>query len=114
MIVNGPAWGGPTVTGNPSGGWRLDPGSGQSAYDWQAEWCPGTDEYAGHWFNFRFVEPDGTTHRFDLDFYDVATACNFSPVGSGAVFASDGSGYYMDATNPDNPIVYSPSRVSRL
>ncbi len=90
-------------------GMLTEPGPGNILYDFQEEMCNET-EVAYHYYNYRFEKPDGTVHNFGLDFYDTPTFCNFW-TGPTAHFAEDGSGYFMDATDPLYPIVYTPAGV---
>jgi RHS repeat-associated protein len=61
-----------------------------------------------HYTDYKITDGGGTVHNFSLDFYSAATACHFN-TGPRTGFATDGSGYYMDATNASVPIAYSPS-----
>jgi len=58
--------------------------------------------------NFSYVDPAGTIHGFSVDFYLFATICGF-PTGPRTGYATDGSGYYLDATAPATPKVTTPA-----
>jgi RHS repeat-associated protein len=89
-------------------GWQVWPGAGTILYGIQIETCPDSGEQAAYVSNFRYVESDSTTHPFDVNYYDVATACHFGTVPRTGN-ATDGSGYLLDATIDGSPFVISPS-----
>jgi len=64
---------------------------------------------SNHIFNFGFVEPNGTTHTFTVDFYDTPTACNY-PSGLIA-YADDGTGLFLNTAWPFT--VYDKNGVIR-
>jgi hypothetical protein len=63
---------------------------------------------APHFFVYTYTDGGGTVHKFNVDFSTIATVCGFN-TGPRTGYATDGSGYYLDATSPSNPIVKSPS-----
>jgi hypothetical protein len=107
---NGTAWS-PVQdgNGNPIWGWKDNQPLGATTFTHANVFCdtqPPTS--APHWFNYKYRDGGGTVHSFPLNFYSVATACQF-PTGPTKVYAVDGSGYFIDASSPSGPIVYSPS-----
>lgn len=107
---NGTAWSPVSdANANPIWGWRDNQPLGATTFSHSNVFCdtqPPTS--APHWFNYKYTDGGGTVHSFPLNFYSVATACQFNtgPTKAGAV---DGSGYLIDASSPSGPIVYSPS-----
>jgi RND family efflux transporter MFP subunit len=63
---------------------------------------------APHFFLYTYTDGGGTIHKFSVDFSTVATICGFN-TGPRTEYATDGSGYYLDATIPAGPIIKSPS-----
>ncbi len=59
-------------------------------------------EYSG----YSYQDPAGTLHSFDLDFALNATDCG-PDTGPRTGYATDISGYYMDATSPSHPVLYA-------
>ena len=98
------------ANGLPTWGWKDNqPFSGSTHFYRTNELCdtvPAT--YSLHWWNYSFTDASGTVHNFNVDFYQTATACLFN-TGPKTGYATDGSGYYLDATSGSSPIVKSPS-----
>lgn len=83
----------------------LDAGRSQRflAYIVQTEICPGPpgageDEYSFHYFDFRYVDGNGTPHPFDIDFYSDTTQCGF-PTGPSEGYAINNSGFWVDGVS---------------
>jgi RHS repeat-associated protein len=104
-----------TNGGNSWGGWRLATSgdSGHVSYTTgYTSWCSadGTWRY-GHYHNWIYTAPDGTTHAFPIETTQFLTSSCFhvgSPTPNGASFASDASGYYMAVTSYTYATVYAP------
>jgi RHS repeat-associated protein len=62
----------------------------------------GTKEF--FYTNYSYTEPNGTVHPFNL-FIIVNSQCNG---GARTGYATDASGYFIDATVPNSPVVYGP------
>ncbi|MGH9861446.1 MAG: hypothetical protein ACRD5F_15625, partial [Candidatus Acidiferrales bacterium] len=60
-------------------------------------------------YDWAYTDAAGTRHPFNLDFWEGTTPCNFGPTGPRTGYAADGSGYYLDVTNPFVPVVRTPS-----
>jgi RHS repeat-associated protein len=107
--VNGGAWS-PVVdaNGTPTWGWgRQDP-DGQPTYKFAWHRCVyDKNQINGHYSNYKYVDGKGTTHAFSVDFEvnpDVPECENGHPQTG---YATDGSGYLLDATDPAFPKVTS-------
>jgi RHS repeat-associated protein len=95
--------------GSPTWGWKTTLPVGSVHLFHTTEYC---DTYppqsSPHYMDFSYVDPAGTTHWFSVDFYLFATICGF-PTGPRTGYATDGSGYYLDATAPAAPKVTTPA-----
>lgn len=94
-------------------GWKKDRPVGTITYLRLTQWCspggPKSESYPVYrYMNYSFTAPDGTVHSFGLDFYEWETDCNF-PTEPRKAHASDGSGYFIDATSPESPKVFDSS-----
>jgi RHS repeat-associated protein len=59
---------------------------------------------------YSFMEPNGTVHPFNVAWNHVPTPCNGAgDFGTKTGYATDGSGFYLDASAGTAPVVYSPS-----
>lgn len=107
-----------TPAGYPNYGWQLEHAGPSIQHNGETVVCEDTQETATHYFNYRVVEPDGTTHYFDGELYDQATGCGFFPVAATEGYAIDGSGWYIvvDGSSAWVGIAYSPSgtRISGI
>jgi RHS repeat-associated protein len=98
-------------------------GAGTPTFGWKTTLPTGTPRHAhviavcdtvpishpDHYFLYSYVDPAGTVHKFDLDFYNHLTPpCDLN-TGPVTGYATDGSGYFIDATNPGNPKVTTPA-----
>jgi RHS repeat-associated protein len=111
--VNGGAWS-PVVdaNGTPTWGWgRQDP-DGQPTYKFAWHRCVyDKNQINGHYSNYKYVDGKGTTHAFSVDFEvnpDVPECENGHPQTG---YATDGAGYFLDATDPAFPKVTSPAAI---
>lgn len=108
----GSAWTPATdASGNATWGWKDNQPLGSIHYSHNNRVCdsvPPTS--APHYFSYTYTDGGGTVHKFGLgiDFTTIATVCGFN-TGPRTGYATDGSGYYLDATSPSYPIVKSPS-----
>lgn len=107
----GSAW--TTVTdssGAATWGWKNNQPLGSTKYVKFTEMCDTQPPITSspHYTNYKYTDGGGTVHLFDLDFYQIQTLCLFN-TGPRTGYATDGSGYYIDATTPGAPIVFSPS-----
>jgi hypothetical protein len=92
-------------TGAPVIGWNVDVMSGSTSHVTETVECgkPGSGfRHSG----YVFTDPSGTRHPFPLSFYSSA---NCGATDPRTATAPDDSGYYIDATGPNNPIVYVSS-----
>lgn len=96
------------LNGNPTWGWQIEPLLGRVLYDaYTVDICEvqgGFQYIATTYANYRYVDLAGTVHNLGLQFDDIATPCNFE-TGPRTATASDGTGYYIDATYPYAPVV---------
>ncbi|HEV8523364.1 MAG TPA: hypothetical protein VGQ71_02605, partial [Terriglobales bacterium] len=86
-----------------SWGWAGTP-IGQPYYNVETVYCGEPPFPVDHFYGYVYVDPAGTRHPFGVDNYSIQTCWTATPTG----FATDNSGYYIDATDPYLPIVYSP------
>jgi RHS repeat-associated protein len=95
--------------GSPTWGWKTKLPAGMTRFTNITERCDSPPPYQSspHYFNYSYVDPAGTTHKFSVNYYAFATICGF-PTGSRAGYATDGSGYYLNATTGYAPIVTAP------
>ncbi len=107
---NGTAWT-PVTDGNGTvtWGWKDNQPLGATKFLHGNVFCdtqPPTS--SPHYFLYSYTDGGGTKHNFGLDFYLVPTACQFN-TGPRTGYATDGSGYYIDASSAGAPVIYSPS-----
>src|SRR6266478_4947825 len=86
-------------------GWNYKSLTGQTSYSftWDMDCYLGTREDI--YSNYSYTESNGTVHPFGI-YVTVGANCNS---GSRTGYATDASGFWIDATNLTQPIVYSPS-----
>ena len=97
------------ASGNAIWGWKDSLALGSTKFFHANEFCDSVPPVSSpHWGGYKYVDGNGTIHPFDLDFYQVATSCLFN-TGPRTGYATDHSGYYIDATVPAIPVVYSPA-----
>jgi len=108
--TSGTAWTPVTdVSGNAIWGWKDDLGLGSAKFFHFNELCDSIPPSSSpHYLSYSYVDGNGTSHPFDLDFYLTATTCQFN-TGPRTGYALDKSGYYIDATAAASPVVYAPS-----
>ena len=94
------------AAGNPTWGWKTALPAGTSRYSHNTVVCdtPPPIQSSPHYFGFSYTDPAGTVHKFNVDYYLVATICGF-PTGPRTGGAIDGSGYRIDASAPASPII---------
>ncbi len=100
-------------SGNPTWGWKKEWPSGMSSF---SKWTRQTkcfDEFGGWWWapiitwsNYAYTDMAGTRHAFSVSW--TSNACTGSESGTSTGYATDLSGFYIDITNPDSPLVTSP------
>jgi RHS repeat-associated protein len=96
-------------SGLPTWGWKDNQPLGSTKYLKVNEQCDSQPPQSSlHYLNYTYTDGAGTVHSFPLDFYQIATICLFNTTPRTA-FANDTSGFYIDATSPGAPVVYSPS-----
>jgi hypothetical protein len=83
-------------SGNPTWGWQDALPVGTTKYIFNHITCdsPPPIQTSPHYFNYSYTDPAGTNHKFDVDFYLVATVCGFNTQPRTGV-ATDGSGYVI-------------------
>jgi hypothetical protein len=65
-----------------------------------------------NYFGYSYVEPDGTSHAFGISFTMIPSPCpGHGTIGSTTGYATDSSGYYVNATSPTAPVVYTPGGI---
>ncbi len=106
---NGNAWS-PVTSGVSYRGWKTDSVLGSIVYSMSMVLC-GLQK-PRHYYDFAYVDPAGTRHDFDLDFYSEETDCGF-PTGPREGYAIDGSGYYLDASTVVDLFGDPPFVISR-
>ncbi len=106
---SGNAWAPVTdSTGAATWGWKSSP-SGFTSYTEVSGLCdtvPAT--HYPHYFNYIYTDTVGTKHPFAVNFY-LPNNCDLNPQGPRTGIATDGSGFMLDATNPQSPKVSAPS-----
>jgi hypothetical protein len=111
------AWYSPVdQTGNQTWGWKKDWVTGITTYTATNHSChyqidgyleiETTTRYSA----YAYTDRAGTKHAFNLNFNADATPCNYN-TGPTTGYATDNSGYYIDATNPDSPVVTDPTGI---
>jgi len=97
-------------SGNPTWGWKTTLPAGAIRYVRFTETCdsPPPIQSSPHYHNYSYTDPAGTTHNFDVDFYQFATVCGF-PTGPRTGYANDDSGYYLDASSLSAPKTTTPA-----
>lgn len=97
------------AAGNPTWGWKDTLPAGSTSFVHVTASCdtPPPIPTSPHYFGYAYTDPAGTTHKFNVDFYLIATVCGF-PTGPRTGLATDQSGYVLDATSPTAPIVRAP------
>ncbi|MCI0353907.1 MAG: hypothetical protein L0099_02545, partial [Acidobacteria bacterium] len=98
---------------NSSGGWKTDSGVGLLTWDTSNGTCVVDIGWTSTWtryYNYKYKDTAGTTHSFNVSLYeseDCTTGSSTAPTA----YATDGSGYYLDANDPTAPAVYSTAGV---
>src|SRR5215470_12049439 len=100
--------------GNLSWGWQSTNVVGSTSHQTRQDDCVtkdggkagGIDHYSTRYYGYAYVDPSGTRHAFAVEFNMIATICGF-PTGPRTGYATDGSGYFLDASSPSG-IVYNP------
>ena len=82
----------------------MQPATSRYSHNTQVCDTPPPIQSSPHYFGFSYTDPAGTVHKFNVDYYLVATICGF-PTGPRTGGAIDGSGYRIDATAPAAPII---------
>lgn len=99
------------ASGNPIWGWKKSFVAGSISYRKWTGGCIDPDTHKTlsdtYWSGYVYKDPAGTAHAFSIS-EDSVGICTSNTAGS---YATDASGYYMDATNPDAPVAYSPGGV---
>src|SRR6266446_1577277 len=91
-----------------STGWNTSVVKGSFSYTSTFQLCQSSLEDTVRDSNWAYTDELGTRHAFNLSFYEQATACHYQ-TGPRTGYATDGSGYYLDVTDPTSPIVISPA-----
>ncbi len=114
--ISGGAWT-PVVDqdGNPRWGWKKDIPGGRISYRTTTRTTKCFDEYGGWfwgtittWSGYVYLDVLGTNHGFPVS---ITEDCNGGMSGTFTGYATDGSGYYLDATTPTGPVVTSPGGI---
>ncbi len=114
--ISGGAWT-PVVdqSGNPTWGWKKDILGGRISYRTTTRTTKCFDAYGG-WFwgtittysGYVYLDVLGTNHGFPVS---IREDCDGVMSGTFTGYATDGSGYYLDATTPTAPVVTSPGGI---
>jgi RHS repeat-associated protein len=115
-VRNGTVWARITdSSGNPTWGWKKEYPSGKVVYRKSTSlfkcFPEGEPWYWGTritWSDYAYVDSAGTRHNFGIGPI-IQDACTGDITGTMTGIATDGSGYYGDATNPDSPNATGPS-----
>lgn len=104
------AFHGPAGTASPTWGWKINDLFGDIRYKRITDPCILDDitEPSQQYYDFKYVEPDGTVHPFDITFHTFETTCGYG-TGPTSGHATDGSGYFLDASSISTLYVISPS-----
>src|SRR5262245_2523457 len=87
-------------------GWKTETPTGSTSFS-DNELCCGIHCIPGHaFFGYVFTDPSGTKHSFPVSF--VSSENCGGPTGPRTAEASDDSGYFLDATFPRSPVVFTP------
>jgi RHS repeat-associated protein len=99
--------------GTPSFGWKTTLPTGTKKLSLSSVACdtPPPVQRADHYQNYSYTDPAGTIHKFNLNFYQFTSpACaDTYNTGPRAGYATDGSGYVIDATSPSTPKITTPA-----
>src|SRR5260370_8684768 len=104
------------LSGNPTWGWAKDIPGGQSSYRARTVTIKCFPPGGAPWFftthttydNYLYTDVLGTVHGFPLSIIDDGN-CSGNIIGATTAYASDHSGYYMDASSLTSPLVTSPT-----
>ncbi|MCI0627888.1 MAG: hypothetical protein L0387_40600 [Acidobacteria bacterium] len=87
------------AAGTPTWGWKKEYPTGFISSSFYTEPCgEGPTEISSHSYNYAYTDPAGTIHQFPTIEIDDYTLCGGTRSGVFTGFASDKSGYYIDAT----------------
>lgn len=101
-------------------GWMLDAPTGQVGYSYRTSrskcgFVDGLPEYTyiTSYTNYTYTDPLGTVHAFNVNWYYTEDDCTGNDQYSGTYtgYATDGSGYYADVSNPAPPTIISPAGI---
>jgi len=107
--VQGGAWTPVTnANGLPTWGWTTDREAKVISWSTDRQRCG--NGYATRFWNYSYVDPSGTVHYFDVDFYQVLASadCDLPTDLPRKGNAADYSGYALDATSANGPRVLVP------
>jgi RHS repeat-associated protein len=108
----GSAW-----TPDPTWGWTTSSPIGKIVFTYTTGTCQ-VCVFINHCQNYTtyqygpysYVEPNGTAHSFPVQWNHVPQPCYpYGDSGTKIGYASDGSGFYLDASTGTAPVVYTPS-----
>lgn len=100
------------VAGSPTWGWKTVLPSGSTKFAHQIVTCdtPPPIQHADHYQGYAYVDPAGTVHNFNLNFYHFTSPlCTDLNTGPTSGYATDGSGFFIDASSPSSPKITSTS-----
>ena len=87
-------------------GWKKETPAGKTTFVKTTVTCQ-SGGTANRYNSYAYTDVAGTRHNFAVDFYDVATNCNY-PTGPRTGSATDGSGISIDATSPESAKITIP------
>lgn len=95
--------------GNPTWGWNQ---VGVAGYVFQTKTVSQNCIFT--YSNVSYVEPNGTSHPFSISYTTKVSPCGSGTTGTTTGYATDDSGYYINALTDDGPAVYSPDGTKIL
>ncbi len=99
-----------TWSPQPGFGWRYPTPTGSVAWTASFDTDCGVGSREDFYTNYVYTDPNGTTHPFNLFIITTSTCAGGARTG----YATDASGFWIDATVTTAPIVYGPDGTKRV
>lgn len=97
------------ANGNPTWGWNQ---TNPFGYVYQTVVVTQSCIYT--YSNVSYVEPNGTSHPFSISYTTKVSPCGSGTTGTTTGYATDDSGYYINAVVDDGPLVIAPDGTRAL
>lgn len=97
------------ANGNPTWGWNQT-----NPFGYVYQTVAVTQSCIYTYSNVSYVEPNGTSHPFSISYTTKVSPCGSGTTGTTTGYATDDSGYYINAVVDDGPLVIAPDGTRAL